>query len=641
MKHFSSIKTKKALSSVLLAVLFTLFLNIQGAIAQDKTGGNVPASFNYSNSLNGSTAGPMTTSVQPEEQHFSTEKQSLLERLRTARLNNDLVTAGQLRNSLDQLDGLTSYIPQENTDPNNNPIKEKYVNMNTKPPFVADGDFAISTISTAGIWAVATASSNRSSAIFAATTEYVNGSGDNVKIFVSYNGGATWILKYTYNGYAAGVDCRAGELDIEPIISGNDTLVYCAVGINYNNHAWSTMVVANIGTGAGSGTTWSFGGYLNANVNYYNPKVTSDNTTYTSATYVYMTSSFDSAGTTRYTSRFLLVTSPFTTSPTYTYRQPNAPNGFWWQSNGLSPNAYLHQDICYYNNGTVDRVYTIYNHAGTSTGKSVYIAWSNDYGVTVGSGNTLVLTETNNILGAVCAANGGTSRQTMAIGYRLFYTSGDWDYRIQYSPSGGTSSGVFTGQYVEYTSDTTLLISLQAVDLANGRFVTGHARNGGEHYYRPFNGTSLGNMIQTNNIPGDVVYGGCRAGYWNSPNPDSCVVVWSPGQGSGAYCSRLICSTVGIQNNGSGIPSEFSLKQNYPNPFNPVTNINFSIPNSSFVKITVFDITGKEVAKLINENMNAGSYTVDFDASNLATGVYLYRIDADGFTDVKKMMLIK
>ena len=55
----------------------------------------------------------------------------------------------------------------------------------------------------------------------------------------------------------------------------------------------------------------------------------------------------------------------------------------------------------------------------------------------------------------------------------------------------------------------------------------------------------------------------------------------------------------------------------------------------------MFDITGKEVTKLVNENMNAGSYTVDFNASDLATGVYLYRIDADGFTDVKKMMLIK
>jgi hypothetical protein len=640
MKHFLSITTKYTLSNLLLAVLFIFLVNTHGVFAQDKSGGNVPAQFNYSNSMNGNTSDPMTTATQPGEQHFSAEKQSLLNQLRTARLNNDLVTAGQLRNSLDLIDGLTTYVPQENNDPGNNPIKEKFVTMNTRPPFVAEGDFAISTISSGAIWAVATASSNRSSAIFAATTEYVNGGADLVKVFVSYNGGATWILKYTYSGFAAGVDCRAGELDIEPIISGNDTMVYCAVGINYNNHAWSTMIVANIGTGAGSGSTWSFGGYLNANVNYYNPKVTSDNTTYSSATYVYMTSSFDSAGTTRYTSRYLLVTSPFTTAPVYTYRQPNAPNGFWWQSNGLSPNAYLHQDICYYNAAGIDRIYTVYNHAGTATTKSVYIAWSNDYGVTVGSGNTLTLTETTNILGAVCAANGGTSRQTMAIGYRLLFST-DWDYRIQYSPSGGTSSGVFTGQYIEFTGDTTLLISLQAVDLANGRFVTGHARNGGEHYYRSFNGTTMGTPIQTNNVTGDVVYGGCRAGYWNSPNPDSCVVVWSPNLGSGAYCSRLICSTVGIQSNGNEVPEMFTLSQNYPNPFNPVTNIKFSIPAGGNVKLTVFDITGKEVAVLVNQNMNAGNYTADFDASQLSSGIYFYTLSSGSFTDTKKMILVK
>ncbi|HRJ85684.1 MAG TPA: T9SS type A sorting domain-containing protein [Ignavibacteria bacterium] len=639
MKHFSSITPKFNLTKTALAVLMILTFSA-ALFSQDKSGGNEPANIFYSNSSDGSTSNPVSTSNQPQEQQFTAEKQTLLNQLRTARLNNDLVQASQLRNRLDEIDGLTAYTPVEITNPDNNPIKQKFVTMNTRVPFMQESDFSVSTISTAAIWGVATASSNRTSTIFAATSEYVNGGGDIIKIFVSYNGGSSWVLKYTYNGFNAAVDCRAGEIDIEPIISGNDTIVYCAVGINYNSHAWSTMIVANIGTGVGAGYTWSFGGYNNANVNYYNPKVTSDNTTYTSASYVYMTSSFDSAGTVRYTSRYLLVTSPFTTTPVFTYRQPNAPNGFWWQSNGISSSAYLHQDICYYNNGTVDRIYIVYNHAGTATDKSVFIAWSNDYGVTVGSGNTLSLTEATNILGAVCAANGGTSRTTMAIGYRLQYAN-EWDYRIQYSAGGGTTTGMFTGQYIEYTGDTTMLISLQAIDLANGRFVTGSARNGGEHYYRSFNGTTLGNPLQTNNITGDVTYGGCRAGYWNSPNPDSCIVVWSPNLGSGAYCSRLICSTVGVEPTGNEVPAEFSLKQNYPNPFNPVTNIKFSIPRSSFVKITVFDITGREVAKLVNENMNAGSYTVDFDASDLATGVYLYRIDADGFTAVKKMMLIK
>ncbi|HMQ80839.1 MAG TPA: hypothetical protein PKD94_14840, partial [Ignavibacteria bacterium] len=210
MRHYSSIKTRSSLCFMLSAVLLFLFTFNLRLIAQDKSGVDIPAQFNYSTSNTGSTSEPMMTSLQPGEQQFAPEKRSLLDQLRNARLNNDLVKAEELRTTLDQLDGLTAYVPQENNDPSNNPIREKFVTMNVKPPFVYEGDFSVSTISSAGIWAVATASSNRSTAIFAATTEYVSGAGDNVKIFVSYNGGATWNLKYTYNGFASGVDCRAG-----------------------------------------------------------------------------------------------------------------------------------------------------------------------------------------------------------------------------------------------------------------------------------------------------------------------------------------------------------------------------------------------------------------------------------------------
>lgn len=89
------------------------------------------------------------------------------------------------------------------------------------------------------------------------------------------------------------------------------------------------------------------------------------------------------------------------------------------------------------------------------------------------------------------------------------------------------------------------------------------------------------------------------------------------------------------------VPSEFSLFQNYPNPFNPVTNIKFDIPKAGNVSLKVFDITGKEVAELVNENMQAGSYNYDFDASGLASGVYFYRVTSGSYTNIKKMVLVK
>lgn len=107
------------------------------------------------------------------------------------------------------------------------------------------------------------------------------------------------------------------------------------------------------------------------------------------------------------------------------------------------------------------------------------------------------------------------------------------------------------------------------------------------------------------------------------------------------YVTLKYSQPIGISNISSEVPLKFSLSQNYPNPFNPVTNIEFSLPNSADTKLTVFDITGKEIAALVNQPMNAGIYNVDFDASHLASGTFFYRIEAGDFTEVKKMILVK
>lgn len=94
-------------------------------------------------------------------------------------------------------------------------------------------------------------------------------------------------------------------------------------------------------------------------------------------------------------------------------------------------------------------------------------------------------------------------------------------------------------------------------------------------------------------------------------------------------------------NNENNSPYSFSLSQNYPNPFNPVTMINYSIPQKGLVTVKVFDVTGKLVKTLVNETMEAGSNSILFDASSLASGVYFYNIVSGGFTDTKKMILVK
>ncbi len=103
-----------------------------------------------------------------------------------------------------------------------------------------------------------------------------------------------------------------------------------------------------------------------------------------------------------------------------------------------------------------------------------------------------------------------------------------------------------------------------------------------------------------------------------------------------------------VQNNNVGMPVEFSLGQNYPNPFNPTTTIRFSIPVETFygtslqlIVLKVYDVLGREVTTLVNKLLPAGNYSVDFDADNLSSGVYLYRLEANDYVATKKMILIK
>jgi hypothetical protein len=99
--------------------------------------------------------------------------------------------------------------------------------------------------------------------------------------------------------------------------------------------------------------------------------------------------------------------------------------------------------------------------------------------------------------------------------------------------------------------------------------------------------------------------------------------------------------TTGIEKPEEGLPVEYSLSQNYPNPFNPTTRIDFSLVKASHVQLTVYNILGEKVAALVDSYMNAGRYTVSFDAGTLASGIYFYRLKAGDFTSQRKMIFLK
>ncbi len=111
------------------------------------------------------------------------------------------------------------------------------------------------------------------------------------------------------------------------------------------------------------------------------------------------------------------------------------------------------------------------------------------------------------------------------------------------------------------------------------------------------------------------------------------------GQWSTVWNFRI--NPTGINQIGNEIPAEYSLNQNYPNPFNPVTKIKFDIAINGNASLIIFDITGKEIATLVNESLQPGTYSVDWKASDFPSGIYFYRLQTGSFTDTKRMILIK
>jgi len=113
------------------------------------------------------------------------------------------------------------------------------------------------------------------------------------------------------------------------------------------------------------------------------------------------------------------------------------------------------------------------------------------------------------------------------------------------------------------------------------------------------------------------------------------------GTGSNSVWRRSLTEITDIQNISTEIPSGYSLSQNYPNPFNPSTKIRYDIPKNEFVKLLVFDALGREVETLVNEQQSAGTYEATFNGSQYPSGVYFYRLIANGFSETKKMLLVR
>jgi hypothetical protein len=111
--------------------------------------------------------------------------------------------------------------------------------------------------------------------------------------------------------------------------------------------------------------------------------------------------------------------------------------------------------------------------------------------------------------------------------------------------------------------------------------------------------------------------------------------------GGGVWRRPLSEMITSVEMLSTDLPTRFSLNQNYPNPFNPATRISFSLPSKSFTSLKVFDALGREVAVLLSDELPAGTYSEQWNAAGLPSGVYFYRLQTGSFVETKKLVLLR
>lgn len=207
-------------------------------------------------------------------------------------------------------------------------------------------------------------------------------------------------------------------------------------------------------------------------------------------------------------------------------------------------------------------------------------------------------------------SNGGTQSQTINVNTTTSnYTA---NYNVSYRLLGQTSPAglpvTITGSGVYYDSASVNNISVSATQVTH---------NGKTYVFQGWTGTGQGS--------------------YTGPNPSAQVT----NHGVIVQTANFDTLDVGISNYNTTIPDKFELYQNYPNPFNPSTTIKFDIPQATTASLIVFDVVGKEIARLVDQKLSPGSYQYTMNADNFASGIYYYQIKTESFTQIRKMILLK
>lgn len=611
------------------SVLLLVFLLIPCLSNAQKDLSEVQTQISYNIQQNGPQTGYSNVSVD------RSKVEELTLQIKDAKTKGDVLRIQQLNSELEAITGNTSIHSGVN---NNGPqVIGEIINQPIEGNLT---DYNSTLLSNAGFWSSANSTDRISGRIWIAGTQNNSGGSDTLKIFSSTNNGISWTLVFRLGFTISGVHFNNDELDIEAINNGTASYSYTVAGLNYNATEYSFIFRINENGGE------SYFSYLfntTAQVGYNYPRITSDNSNYTTGSYVYFILTQDSItnATHHLKTKFGLLTAPFAGTPAITYRNNSAPSGsFWWNYSNAGDTTKLYNDIVYSDSASADIIMTASNFYKSGL-NNLYLAYTKDYGVTTPYWFPQ-LTESNVNYKPRLASTGYdnvSGLQFIMMTYVRQFSAADWDPYYQRTSNNGTT---WTSGYVDSSTDTTFYSDVASVPRTPNTFRFGYGVKTGTNgnvYTRSYNNGSFIARFQLNPAPVSGFYTPIRAGYRYAAT-DSCFnnVEGINGTGIFAYsgCSGAL---VGIGN--TEIPLSFKLDQNYPNPFNPVTKISYALPKTGLVSLKVFDILGKEVSSLVNEVKSAGYYTIDFNASNLTSGVYFYKLESDGLSEIRKMMLIK
>jgi uncharacterized delta-60 repeat protein len=267
-----------------------------------------------------------------------------------------------------------------------------------------------------------------------------------------------------------------------------------------------------------------------------------------------------------------------------------------------------------------DYVTIKYNSAGQEQWNARYNGTGNDNDVSFG----LAVSTAGNVYVTGSSIGQGSATDYATV---MYNSSGAQQWASRYNGPNNTSDDA----------------SSIALDLSGNAFVTGASNSGGtnlDYLTLKYNPAGVQMWEQRYNGPANGVDAALSVCVDGSGN----IYVTGNSQGSGSssdYATLKYSVLTAIEPVSSEIPATYILYDNFPNPFNPNTNIRFAIPVAGFVKLSLFDMLGREVETLVNGNLTAGTYNTAWNASNHSSGVYFYKIQAGNFSEIKKMILVK